>query len=215
MRPAQLDLALHLLDDQLIDSQGQRCGRVDDVELRGGAAKHTRIAALISGVGAWPNRLPRRLGPALRGLTPPFAHRIPWDAVADVVTTVKLSRSRTELGLRSADGRNVLWLGKAVEDGMLASTLLGRTVVNGSGTRLGRVRDMQITRLTDDPSPEVREDWIVSGLLIGRRGVLQRFGFTRRERRSADTGATPPNFVPWENVVDLEGDAIRVSVGGD
>jgi hypothetical protein len=57
----------------------------------------------------------------------------------------------------------------------------------------------------------VNEPWIVSGLLVGRQAVLQRFGATARERRqSTDEQPPPPNFVLWDQVVEIRDDGIRL-----
>jgi sporulation protein YlmC with PRC-barrel domain len=60
-------VAHRLLDEQILDSEGRRCGRVDDLELRGSPP---RITALLVGEGLYPRRLPtrlRRLGRRLAG----------------------------------------------------------------------------------------------------------------------------------------------------
>ena len=59
MRPNELDLGLSLLDYPLTDSEGNASGRVDDIELAGGPGEATRVSALLTGSGVWPDRLPR------------------------------------------------------------------------------------------------------------------------------------------------------------
>jgi hypothetical protein len=58
----RLDLVYRVLDLQLVDVDGRRCGKVDDVELSG---EPLRATALLSGTGTFPDRLPRRLLPRL------------------------------------------------------------------------------------------------------------------------------------------------------
>ena len=50
------DVALDLLDIQLIDVHRVGCGRIDDLELEGDV-----VTALLVGRGAWRGRLPRPL----------------------------------------------------------------------------------------------------------------------------------------------------------
>jgi sporulation protein YlmC with PRC-barrel domain len=62
-------LVVHrLLDEQILDSDGKRCGRVDDIELRGSPP---RITAVLVGEALYPRRLPKRLRPLARKLTGP------------------------------------------------------------------------------------------------------------------------------------------------
>jgi sporulation protein YlmC with PRC-barrel domain len=98
-------IAHRLLDEQILDSEGKRCGRVDDIELRGSPP---RITALLVGEGLYPRRLPRRL----RGLARRIAGeerwganamRIPWEEVDDVDVAVHLRGKAEELGLGSGD----------------------------------------------------------------------------------------------------------------
>ena len=94
-----------LLDEQLVDADGRRCGRVDDIELRG---TPPRVTALLVGSGLYPRRLPRRLrrlarrigGPEIWGRT---AVRIPWEEVDAIGATVKLRKKAEELGLGEGD----------------------------------------------------------------------------------------------------------------
>jgi sporulation protein YlmC with PRC-barrel domain len=94
-----------LLDQQIVDSEGRRCGRVDDVELRGDPP---RISALLIGDGLYPRRLSRRLrGPARRLVGPEIwganAVRVPWEEVEEIEPAVKLRGKAEELGLGQGD----------------------------------------------------------------------------------------------------------------
>ena len=44
----EIDLAYRLLDLDLVDSEGLRCGKVDDLELTGGPGEVTYVAAIVS-----------------------------------------------------------------------------------------------------------------------------------------------------------------------
>jgi hypothetical protein len=45
----KIDLGLGIVDHQLVDSEGRRCGKVDDLELEGFGGDSPRVAALVSG----------------------------------------------------------------------------------------------------------------------------------------------------------------------
>lgn len=98
-------IAHRLLDEQILDSEGRRCGRVDDVELRGSPP---RVTALLVGEGLYPRRLPARLRGLARRLTGPErwganALRIPWEEVDEIGATVRLRGKAEELGLGAGD----------------------------------------------------------------------------------------------------------------
>jgi sporulation protein YlmC with PRC-barrel domain len=98
-------IAHRLLDEQIVDADGRRCGRVDDIELEGDPP---RISALLVGIGLYPRRLPRRLrGPARRlvGVERWGANamRVPWREVDEIGATVRLRKKAEELGLGEGD----------------------------------------------------------------------------------------------------------------
>ena len=101
---ARMDLGHRVLDDQLVDADGTRCGRVDDIELSGAPGEPLVLTGLLTGRGAYAARLPRRLrglatrlfGADVRGRT---VRRIPWEEVADVTVRVELRGRAADLGL--------------------------------------------------------------------------------------------------------------------
>jgi sporulation protein YlmC with PRC-barrel domain len=212
MRPEEVALALHLLDDQLIDVDGSRCGRVDDIELSGGVGQATSVAALLVGPAAWPARLPRALDAALQPFVPGSMHRIDWSAVEEVTTSVKLSARAAELGLGTNDGRNVRWVGEPADGWLRLSSLLGMQVITSHGRELGRVRDVRAQRMTAVPDGRLGERWVVTGLLVGRAGVLQRLGVTKGERLERRSDAEPPpNFIRWARLTEVGSAGLIVS----
>jgi hypothetical protein len=48
-----IDHGFMVMDRQLIDSEGRRCGKVDDLDLEGGPGEETKAVALVSGPEAW------------------------------------------------------------------------------------------------------------------------------------------------------------------
>ncbi|HTL24467.1 MAG TPA: PRC-barrel domain-containing protein [Mycobacteriales bacterium] len=101
-----LDLALHLLDRQIIDTDGNPVGNVDDVEID----ESGYVEALLVGPQAVAGRLGGRLGEwlafwtrVLQGGTEPT--RIPVDLLTDLGSHITVARSRTELGAHRNEDR--------------------------------------------------------------------------------------------------------------
>jgi sporulation protein YlmC with PRC-barrel domain len=108
--PASMDAVYRVLDDQLVDVEGRRCGRVDDLEFEGGLGEPPRLYAILSGSGSWHRRLPRPLraiGTRLfgAGVIGKDVIRVPWEQVDEVKTVVKLKGKASELGLGQGDSR--------------------------------------------------------------------------------------------------------------
>jgi len=101
-----LDLALHLLDRQIVDTDGNPVGNVDDVEID----ESGYVEALLVGPQAVAGRLGGRLGEwlafwtrVLQGGTEPT--RIPVDLLTDLGSHITVARSRTELGAHRNEDR--------------------------------------------------------------------------------------------------------------
>ena len=108
MQHKEVDLGYLVLDADLIDSGGRRCGKVDDLELDGAPGEPTRLSAILSGTGLWVDRLPRRLRSLGAKLFPKpvlgqNVIRVPWEAVDQVTHVVKLREPARELGLGRGD----------------------------------------------------------------------------------------------------------------
>ena len=55
-----VDLALGILDHQLVDSEGNNCGKVDDLEIAGLDGDSPEVEEIVVGGNAWRSRgLPR------------------------------------------------------------------------------------------------------------------------------------------------------------
>lgn len=72
------------------------------------------------------------------------------------------------------------------------SSILRRKVVTQSGASLGRVYDLRGVA-----SPRTLS---VTGMIVGKRGLLEHLGIVRRARP----------HIPWEDVVRIEGKRIVV-----
>jgi sporulation protein YlmC with PRC-barrel domain len=203
---AQVNLGLRLLDDQLFDSDEHRCGRVDDIQLKGGPGKRTEVAALLVGPGAWTDRLRRPFDYAVDALGPDYMHSIPWSEVTRVGTSVGLSKPATELGLETTDGRNVVWVGSPPRGTIRVSELLRSHLATSSGTDLGRIWDVRVERQTDLPDEHVNEVWRVTGLIAGREGWRERIGV------SPEGDPSPGEFfTPWKSVVEIGAGTVTVA----
>jgi sporulation protein YlmC with PRC-barrel domain len=91
---SQIDLALKVLDHQLLDGNGRRCGNVDDLEIDGGPGEEPRVTAIVVG---------RRRGKKVR---------VPWEEVADVDAGIVLRKPAEEYGLGRGDDRVRTWIEK-------------------------------------------------------------------------------------------------------
>jgi hypothetical protein len=108
----ELDVALRLLDHQLEDSEGWNCGKVDDLELAGEPGENLELAAILSGPGAWPNRLRGPLGRFMAWLGGGGFTRIRWEDVDRVAVAIHLKRTAEDLGLAQGGRELRPWIEK-------------------------------------------------------------------------------------------------------
>jgi hypothetical protein len=104
----RMDLVYRVLDDQLVDVDGRRCGRVDDLEFEGELGAPPRLRGILSGSGVWHRRLPRPLRPLGRrifgsGVLGDDVIRVSWEHVERVETVVDLRAKAHDLGLAQGD----------------------------------------------------------------------------------------------------------------
>lgn len=102
--PQEVDLGLGILDHQLVDSEGRRCGKADDLELEGvGSDEQPRVVAILVGPPAWTGR--GLLGRVSAALSRGRMVRVPWEEVEKVDSAIRLRKTATELRLARADDR--------------------------------------------------------------------------------------------------------------
>jgi sporulation protein YlmC with PRC-barrel domain len=94
-----IDLGLNILDHQLLDRDGRRCGKVDDL-----AIEDDEVVAILAGPDVWRARA-GRIGRVAAWLGRGGRTRIPWIEVKNVGSAVELKRTAQELGLGRADDR--------------------------------------------------------------------------------------------------------------
>jgi len=107
-KPEQIDLGLGLLDHQLVDSEGRRCGNVDDLELEGLQEGKPRVTAILVGPPVWRGR--GRLGRLAAWIARGETVRVPWEEVDEIEAAVKLKKTARELRLGRGDDRARKWV---------------------------------------------------------------------------------------------------------
>lgn len=214
----RIGLAHHVLDHQLVDVDGRRCGKVDDVTLDVDASA---AGAVVSGVLTGPGVLRDRVGSGwlrwLVGLAGAEAHAVPWRDVAAVTGDVRLAVEASSLGLSPGEDRAGRWLERVLgpdahavrhrlrtqastapdDSSVRLTSLLGRHAVDRSGARLGRVHELVVEKSGPVLSPAAGAAWVVVGALVGATAVEVRLGLRRATARTAPivtwpTGAEDP-----------------------
>jgi sporulation protein YlmC with PRC-barrel domain len=156
------DAVLHLLDRQIVDSEGLMVAKVDDIAL----TPDLQVAGILVGTAALLPRLGGDLGPRLlafwKRLSPQDAERgtprfIPLHAIAEVDSAVVLDRERSRLLLIHEP------------PGHRLNALLRLPVASASGRVLGHVLDVRLT-----------SEGELEGLIVGRGGPGCLLGYDRR-----------------------------------
>jgi sporulation protein YlmC with PRC-barrel domain len=96
-------LGRNVLDHQLLDREGRRCGNVDDLAVEDG-----EIVAILAGPDVWRNR--GRVGRLAARLSTSGRVRVPWSEVERIDSAVRLRRTAPEYGLGRGDDRMRPWL---------------------------------------------------------------------------------------------------------
>jgi sporulation protein YlmC with PRC-barrel domain len=106
-RPRYIDLARGVLDHQIVDSEGRRCGNVDDLELDTDSGE---VAAILVGAKYWPNRIHGPIGRLLAWMGRNRGERVEWSEVESVTSAVVLGCEASEVGLGKGDERARKWV---------------------------------------------------------------------------------------------------------
>jgi sporulation protein YlmC with PRC-barrel domain len=106
--PEELDLGLGLLDHQLVDCDGRRCGNVDDLELEGISQGPPRVIAILVGPPVWRGR--GWMGRIAAALATGDTVRVPWEEVEKVDSAVHLRKTAKELRLGRGDDKARRWV---------------------------------------------------------------------------------------------------------
>jgi sporulation protein YlmC with PRC-barrel domain len=101
---AERDIALTILDYELVDDDGERCGRVDDIELELRDDGSCAPVALVVGRESARRRLgDGRFGRLVCRLMPVEERRISWDQISEITHVVKLRNPAGTYGLARTD----------------------------------------------------------------------------------------------------------------
>jgi len=100
----EIDIGLQVLDRQLLDKDGRRCGNVDDLAIEGGPGEAAEVVALLVGPGYWAQRA-GWIGYLAGWIGGGRRIRVPWNDVEQVGAGVELKRTASELGLGRGDDR--------------------------------------------------------------------------------------------------------------
>ena len=100
----EIEIGLRVLDRQLLDKDGRRCGNVDDLAIEGGAGEVHEVVALLVGPGYWGQRA-GWIGRLAGWIGGGSRVRVPWSDVRELDSDVELKQSATELGLGRGDDR--------------------------------------------------------------------------------------------------------------
>ncbi len=104
MSGTEFDIGLHILDHQLLDKDGRRCGNVDDLAIEGGAGEIPEVVAILVGPGWWGQRA-GRLGRLAGWVGGGSKLRVDWSEVEKVDSAVCLRHDAPSLGLGAGDDR--------------------------------------------------------------------------------------------------------------
>jgi hypothetical protein len=193
MDPQRVNLGLDILDDQLTDSEDDRFGRVDDLELTARPGEPCEVASLLVGPGAWRWRVQPRLAGVTAALTPKTVRRIPWELVATLGTgEIRVKKPMLLLGVNTDVSLGAAWVGEIERDSIRLSAILGLPVRRSDGQTLGRVREVRAALDGSEDDPRRLE---VRGVLVGRAGLAQRLSGVRGSVERRDAG-----FLEWSGL---------------
>ena len=100
----EIEIGLRVLDRQLLDRDGRRCGNVDDLAIEGGVGDVPVVTHLLVGPGYWPQRA-GWMGRLAGWIGGGRRVRVAWSDVEKLDSGVELAKSATALGLGRGDDR--------------------------------------------------------------------------------------------------------------
>jgi sporulation protein YlmC with PRC-barrel domain len=102
LKVEEIDIALKVLDHQLLDKDGRRCGKVDDLAIDGGAGEAPEVVAILCGPGYWAQRA-GWIGRLAGWIGGGEKVRVEWSEVHKLDSAIQLKHQASELGLGRGD----------------------------------------------------------------------------------------------------------------
>jgi sporulation protein YlmC with PRC-barrel domain len=90
------------------------------------------------------------------------------------------------------------------------SELLGLQVVTESGEKLGHVYDMRVERDPRSSTESAGQKWRVKGLVVGGRGMLERFGIANAKKQEP---ILDRDVIPWDTILRVRESKVVVRDG--
>lgn len=192
----RIGLACRLLDHQLVDSRGERCGKVDDVLLRR-HGDELRVEAILCGPGALAHRARHRPARWFAGLAGDELVLVHWRDVTGLDGHVQLARSAPTLGLSRGEQHAAEVLERVLgtdadavrlgpdrvarmepDPKLAASACIRLSDVLGVPAELGgpRVREVFAHKAGPILNEVAGNAWVVTGIASGVRGLGARIG---------------------------------------
>ena len=111
MSSSHIDIGLHVLDRQLLDKNGRRCGKVDDLAIEGGAGEAPEVVAILVGPGYWPQRA-GLIGKLAGWIGGGRRVRVDWSDVRKIDSAHQLERDAPQRGRGRGDDPRYTYLNK-------------------------------------------------------------------------------------------------------
>jgi sporulation protein YlmC with PRC-barrel domain len=92
---------------------------------------------------------------------------------------------------------------------MRLSDLLGLSVVTESGEKLGHVYDVRVQRDERSSADRAGQKWQVKGIVVGRRGLVERLGLAASDARPL----LNEDVVPWSAILRIGEQAVTARDG--
>jgi sporulation protein YlmC with PRC-barrel domain len=89
------------------------------------------------------------------------------------------------------------------------AAMLGWEVRTEDGEVLGRVHDLRVQRRQGSSAERADQQWRLTGLVVGPRGLLERIGLTARKQRQPKLAH---DLIEWEHVLKLDQGAKTILV---
>jgi sporulation protein YlmC with PRC-barrel domain len=199
----RIGLAHHVLDHQLLDSRGERCGKVDDVGIVAQEGGGFEVRCVLAGPGTLQRRCNGSFLRWLVGLAGDREVAVPWEQVTGIDDHVQLAIPAPDLGLAQGEERAARFLERVLgpdahpvklgpsgvveeappaHDVIRLSSLLGRRAVDAQGRDHGTIHEIAASKDGRMLGEAAGNAWTIIGAATGRGATAARLG---RDRSAA------------------------------